>query len=236
MSTAIDSPYGIGIYTVPEAALLSGVRAQRLRRWLAGYEYESPTGDRRKSAALWARELPPLDDGQLMLSFRDLVEAKWIHFFRDQHVSWQEIRDVAARAAEELNDTHPFSTGRFAAIVKGKKAQPKALIAQQLPGRMREVLSDQYNLDRVMTPFVRQLEFRNDRLVRWFPLHGSRRVLLDPQVRFGAPIVKSGVPTEILWRNHHFGRATYRALARWWDIPEAEVKDAVRWESNLRAA
>jgi uncharacterized protein (DUF433 family) len=173
---------------------------------------------------------------QLVLSFRDLIEARWVSFFRDQHVSWSEIRDVASREGREMGVSHPFSTGRFAAVASSGEPRPRSLIAELLPGRMREVLTDQLLLDRVMAPFIRQLEYRDNKLLRWFPLHGSRRVVVDPAVRFGRPVVASGVPTEILWRNHQFGGASYRAVARWWDVPEAEVKDAVRWERERRAA
>lgn len=227
---------GVGIYSVPDAARLSGVAAGRLRRWLSGYEFDDKTGRRHASAALWARELPPTDDEQLLLSFKDLIEARWVGFFRDQRVPWASIRKAAVRASRELGVSHPFSTNRFAAVAGGSRDLPSAAIAENLEGKLRDVLSDQYLLRRVMAPFVRQLEFRGDTVVRWFPLRGSRRVVVDPEHLFGAPRVASGVPTEALWRNHRFGGATYRAIARWWDVPESEVRDAVRWEEQLRAA
>lgn len=228
MEAVVDSPFGIGIYTVSEAALLTGVAGPRLRRWLRGYRFSSTWGAERSSPPLWASELPSSPDEQLLLSFRDLIEARWVSFFRDQRVPWLKIREVAARVAEELRVSHPFSTGRFAAVITGKRHRPSALIAEQYRGRMREVLSNQALITEVMAPFVRQLEIKRDKVLRWFPLEGSRRVVIDPDVRFGAPVVASGVPTEILWRNYRFGGATYRALARWWDVPESEVKDAVR--------
>lgn len=236
MAATEFSPFGIGIYTVPEAARISGVSSGRLRRWLRGYEYTDDAGQRRQSPALWARELPPVEDGQLVLSFRDLIEAQWVSFFRDQRVSWRMLREVGARIAGEMGVTHPFSTGRFAAVVKGRRSRPGAEIVELLPGKMKQVLTNQRLIKGAMQPFVRQLEFRRDRPWRWFPLEGSRRILVDPRVRFGTPVVASGVPTEILWRNHTYGRASYRALAHWWDVPEAEVRDAVRWEDALRAA
>lgn len=228
--------FGVGIYSVPDAARLSGVAAARLRRWLRGYAFEDRKGSQRQSTALWARELPHDDDEQLLLSFRDLVEARWINFFRDQHVPWSVIRAVAARTAHELGVSHPFSTNRFAAVAGGSQTHPKAKIAEDIEGKLRDVLSNQYLLRRVMAPFVRQLEFRGEMVVRWFPLRGSRRVIIDPEHLFGAPRVASGVPTEALWRNHRFGGESVRSIAKWWDVPEPEVRDAIRWEEQLRAA
>lgn len=242
MATATVSPFGIGVYTVPEAARLTEVSAERLHRWLRGYAFMS-SGEQRESPALWTREISATaeDEGRLFLSFRDLIEARWVAFFLDQGSTWSMVRDSATRLVRELGTTHPFATGQFAAVVTGDSDRPRARIAALLPaGKMRDVVSDQMLLGQFMAPFVRQLvyEKRGARRepVRWFPLAGSKKVLVDPAVRFGRPIVKSGVPTEILWRNHRKGGATYREISHWWRVPEAEVKAAVQWEDQLRRA
>jgi len=47
-----ESLLGLGVYSVPEAARLTGVSSRRIRRWLQGYSYSSG-GAARASRPLW---------------------------------------------------------------------------------------------------------------------------------------------------------------------------------------
>ena len=88
----------------------------------------------------------------------------------------------------------------------------------------------------IIKPFLKELEFgEDDALVRWRPVTTRRLVVLDPTRNFGRPIVAPhGVPTEVL-------AAAARAcgfvkeVARWYEVPEAEIEDAVEFEQNLAA-
>ena len=49
-----------GLYTIPQAARLTGVSPWRIRRWLRGYEFETKTG-RHRSEAIWQGQVAPID-------------------------------------------------------------------------------------------------------------------------------------------------------------------------------
>ncbi|MGZ9103964.1 MAG: hypothetical protein ACXW3Y_13990 [Rhodoplanes sp.] len=88
---------GVGIYTVPEASRYTGVAAGKIKRWLKGYDYVQ-RGERRQAAPLWNPQIE-LDDGELHLGFRDLVELRVVNAFIEEGFSPWRVRQglIAAR-------------------------------------------------------------------------------------------------------------------------------------------
>ena len=70
MSEAKTSYLNTGIYSVAEAAQLTGVSAGRIRRWLKGYRFKSKTKTY-SSPPLWNGQLEPIDRSE---SVADTVE------------------------------------------------------------------------------------------------------------------------------------------------------------------
>ena len=98
MTDQRQSFLGIGVYTVPEAARLTGIPAPTIRRWIAGYTY-TRKGTARTSPPLWERQITAVEDS-VALSFRDLLEVRFVQFFRTHGVGWK----VVKRAAECASD------------------------------------------------------------------------------------------------------------------------------------
>ena len=101
----------IGLYSVPEAARLTGVSPGRIRRWLRGYRFRTPSGEARVSPPVWERDLADFD--ALVLTFRDLIEIRYVDAFIEQGVSWATLRRSTAKAKELTGNTHPFSSRKF---------------------------------------------------------------------------------------------------------------------------
>jgi uncharacterized protein (DUF433 family) len=215
--------FGVGIYTVPEAARITGVRPARIRRWLKGYE---------SSPRVWAPELPEVE-GSLALGFRDLIEVRFVDAFRNYGVSWKTLRLAAERASEILQDSHPFSTRRF-------KTDGRKIFAELVSETGEELLLDlvksQYGFRQVIGPHLYEgLELDDSKgAVRWYPLSGSRRVVIDPAISFGQPIVHpEAVPTAILARAAQV--EPIDRVARWYEVDPQAVQDAVEYEELLAA-
>jgi uncharacterized protein (DUF433 family) len=72
-------------------------------------------------------------------------------------------------------------------------------------------------------------------LLRWWPLGEKRLVVLDPTRNFGRPIAAlHGVPTEVL-ANAAQACQSITDVARWYEVPEAEIRDAIEFEQRLAA-
>src|SRR5579863_9135478 len=186
-----DHLVGIGIYTVPEAARLTGVSVGRIHRWLQGYEFRV-SGRVHTSPPVLKADLAPLG-GVSALSFRDLVEVRFVDYFLRKGVTWPTLRLAAAHAAEIIGSSHPFSTKRF-------KTNGNRIFGKLGTQQLLEVSHLQYTIPEIIEPQLYSgLEFAHLEVVRWFPMDPNRQVVIDPQVAFGRPtIAREGIPTETL--------------------------------------
>ncbi len=216
-----------GLYTVPEAARLTRVSIGRIRRWLKGYDFRS--GERlRHSDAVWQVELRPIEN-KLALSFRDLLELRFVDAFIRVGVSWRTMRRAHGKARAKLETTHPFCSnriftdGRSILLRQGKEDSDQALI---------DLVNDQAEFARIVEPFRKELEFSGSDIV-WWPLGKERQIVLDPKRNFGQPsAARSGVPTRVLARSVKTNRLV-EAVRHWFEVSEGEVRDAVEFEMRL---
>jgi len=220
-----------GIYTIPEAARLTGVSPWRIRRWLRGYEFPTKHG-RHRMEPVWTGQLPPIDHS-MAISFLDLIEIRCVDAFLREDVGWKELRLAHNRAQEVLQTTHPFCTSQFK--VSGREIILE-LPQEDADSQLWEIARNQRVFDRITRPFLKDLVFAQGALPsQWWPLGTDRLVVLDPGRSFGQPIVaRSGVPTVIL-RRAVKAAGSEREVAAWYEVDRAEVRDAVAFEEKLAA-
>jgi uncharacterized protein (DUF433 family) len=221
---------GRGIYSLPEASRLTRISAARLRRWLCGYDFIH-AGKRHHSDRVIEGELPLMDE-TLALSFLDLQEARCLNEFRRRRVGWVTLREAHEKAKYELGTRHPFATGKFKTV--GRRIMLDSA-NEEGDKILMDLVKDQLTFREVLRPYLRGLEFLENVPVLWFPLEGSRRVVIDPQRAFGHPIVsRRGVPTSTLARAYRAERS-FDKVARWYEVDLRSVRDAVRFENDLAA-
>ncbi len=210
---------------------LSGVSVGRIRRWLRGYRYHS----RKKAYAsppLWHGQWEPIDNS-LALGFLDLIEIRFVDAFLKAGVSWTTLRQARERAEEMFKVSHPFCTNRF--VTDGREIFAD-LHRETGEASLIEIATRQQVFAQIIKPFLKDLEFvEGSGLVRWWPLGDKRLVVLDPTRNFGRPIVADhGVPTEVL-ANAAKATGSVAEVARWYEVPEREIRDAVEFEQRLAA-
>ncbi len=219
-----------GLYTVPEAARLTRVSVGKIRRWLKGYSFRSGESVRH-SDAVWQGELRPIEN-KLALSFRDLLELRFVDAFIHAGVSWRTMRRAHAKAQEQLKSTHPFCSnriftdGRSILLRQGKEDSDQVLI---------DLANNQAEFARIVEPFRKELEFSGTDIV-WWPLGKERQIVLDPKRNFGQPsAARSGVPTRVLARSVKTNGGSVAAVSHWFEVSGGEVRDAVEFEMRLAA-
>jgi uncharacterized protein (DUF433 family) len=223
--------FNTGNYLVRDAVHLTGVSAGRIRRWLRGYRYHS----RKKAYAsppLWHGQWEPLDRS-LALGFLDLIEIRFVDAFLKAGVTWATLRAARERAAEMFKVSHPFCTDGF--VTDGRKIFVE-LHRQTGETSLLEIVERQHVFKQIISPFLKELEFAAGcGLVRWWPLGENRLVVLDPARNFGRPIIaRRGVPTEAL-ANAVKATGSVADVARWYEVPEEEIQEAVEFEKRLAA-
>lgn len=227
-------PLGIGYYTVPEAARLLRIRALSVRRWLGGYTYMRQ-GQTKTMAPLWTPQLPANDD-HIELSFRDLIELRFVAAFIAQGLSLQTIRACLDTARELVVSEHPFSTRRFKTdgrrifvetFDRAKDADKKALL---------DLKDRQYVLVGIVERTFRDLDFDDDMIARWRPFSGKTSIVVDPTRAFGQPIVANGSVPTVALAGAAAAEGSEKRVAFLYDVPLASVRDAVAFERGLAAA
>jgi uncharacterized protein (DUF433 family) len=225
-------PFNTGIYTVPEASRLTRVASPRIRRWLKGYKFFS--GDREHvSPPVWRGQLQPVD-GALALGFLDLMEIRVVDAFLRAGVSWKTLREAERPGSERFRSTHPFCTQRFETDGRSIFVDIGADSDEPI---LLEIINDQAVFDAITSPFFKDLEFSQDRVLeRWWPLGDHRAVVVDPRRAFGKPIVVDrGVPTAILFGAVKASRSIDEVVF-WYDVTKSSVVDAIEFEDSLSHA
>ncbi len=198
-------------------------------RWLRGYSYGEDHAY--SSEPLWRPDYHNEDD-QVELSFRDLIELRFVKAFRDLGVGLKTIRDCYRRAVDEIDDDRPFSTQRFR--TDGKTIFLE-ITEKDHEGRMIDLKRRQQVFRTIIEPSLRDLEFDASAVARWYPLGlRHRSVVIDPARSFGRPIVQGGVPTEILAEAVKLEESV-AAVASLYEVPKSEVLAAVEFEERLAA-
>ncbi|MBI4567675.1 MAG: DUF433 domain-containing protein [Planctomycetes bacterium] len=221
---------GVGIYSVPDAARLTRVPARTIRRWIAGYRYNS-VGERRYSSPLWKGQ-HGLAGEDLAVGFLDLMEIRLVHAFREKGVHWKTIRRAGARASERFETDHPFCTQRV--LTDGRALFVDVADHEHEP-RLLELARDQLVFRDFILPFLKNVRFQDGLPTAWWPLGEKREVVIDPARSLGKPIVKArGVPTRVL-ADACRAEGSVERVAAWFEVDEPAVRDALEFESSLAA-
>jgi hypothetical protein len=170
-------------------------------------------------------------DGEMALSFLDLIEVRIVNSLRVRNISWKAIRLAETHAKQIFKIDHPFATKKF-------KTDGRSIFAHLRKENGERALIDlaanQLTFKSIVEPYLKDIEFdQNDQASIWRPMGARRRVLLDPKRNFGQPIVREGVPTLVLARA--VKKQPLEAVASWFEVEKVAVRDAVEFERNLAA-
>lgn len=221
-----DAAFGLGIYGVQDAARLIGMQAGTLRRWLMGYSYRHAGSDA-DQPALWRPQYGP-QEGELLLGFRDLIEARIVHALRSRGIGLPTIRLCLDRARAFICDQRPLSTRQF-------KTDGRTIFLEITEGLDEPQLVDlkrrQGVFRTVVEPSLSGLEFGTQAAERWWLLPGKQTIVADPAFAFGQPTAAGrGVTTTSITQAIR-AEGSVQRVAQLYDLKAAVVRDAERFEA-----
>jgi uncharacterized protein (DUF433 family) len=224
-------PIGVGFYTAPEAARLLKIPARNINRWLGGYEHGKGEA-RTESAPLWTPQLPA-SDKHIELSFRDLIELRFVAAFMEAGLGLKTVRRCIAYARECVEDERPFSTSKF-------QTDGRTIFLQSAEGGDEETLLDlkkrQYVIKKAIERTFKDLDIEDDAVTRWRPFHNKASIVIEPGRAFGQPIAsQSGIPTVALAEAAR-AEGSVERVSVLYEVPSAVVRDAIAYEQFLQAA
>jgi uncharacterized protein (DUF433 family) len=238
-----EDALGRGVYSGTEALLLINFRRQSdashksisrqtVERWLRGYDHNDGSGVRRHSEPLWRSDYAN-DNHLIEVSFRDLIELRFVKAFRDAGLSLPTIRECFERAVEEVRDERPFSTQRFRTDGKTIFLEITNTVRE---GELIDLRRRQSVFHRLVAPSLHDLEFDADIVARWYPLGMARKaIVVDPARAFGRPIIcEGGVPTEVISDAVQVEGSADK-VAKLYDVPLSAVREALAFQQRLAA-
>jgi len=216
---------GHGVYSLPEAARLTGLRPHRVGEWFRGSsqtrarkpvfqsDYESVGGDR-------------------AISFHDLIELFVAGQLRNSGVSLQSLRKVHRRLQGDLGTRHPFCRRE----VLTKQGQVFTFGLDEHGKReMIEVLTRQRAFPDILLPFLKRIDYDDVTAMarRWCI---ANLVVIDPTICLGKPIVEGvGITTAILAASYEANDQNAELVADWYKVHSKHVIAAVDFERSMVA-
>src|SRR4051812_18323465 len=204
---------GHGIYNLPEAARLTGLKPQRVGEWFHG----RPKAESRKP--VFRSDYRPVD-GDRAISFYDLIELFVAGQLRDRGVSLQSLRKVHKSLQSDLGTRHPFCRRELLT----KHGQVFTLgLDEQGRSEMIEVLNRQRVFPDILLPFLNRIDYNQATAMaqRWCI---ANQVVIDPAICLGKPIVEDvGIATAILSASYEANERNAELVADWYRIHSKHV-------------
>jgi uncharacterized protein (DUF433 family) len=211
-----------GIYTLAEAAHIARLRPQTVINW---YD-QSPTRGPAVTASL------PVLDGDRAVSFVELIQLMAIRSIRADHkISLQKIRQSVAKASEagykwplaqEAIKLYRFDSELVFGLPDGTYIQASGTLAKH------------YLMEQVILPYLEGIRFGDDKLPSQYRPPGFDSVVLNPNQRWGAPMIEGSGYTVAALVNTAHSEGSVTAAARMCGVTEEQILAAVRFEDYLR--
>ena len=212
------------MYAAAEAARWARTSPRTARRWLAGYEFQTPVG-----ARVWS---PPVTQrqGEDLLTFEDLVEVAAVAAARKEGVSMHKIRQAIDFAQRELEVERPLLSQRFLTdgrelFIRDAATSPHFTALNQVG----QIVWSQ------MEAVLREVDYVTLLAAKWWPTGRHAGIVIDPLVNFGRPIVATlGVRTETFVDRFVAG-VDLEDLAEEYGTSPSVIAEAVRFENRSAA-
>jgi uncharacterized protein (DUF433 family) len=181
-------------------------------------------------------------DGDLVLTFLDLIELRFVRLFRQHGVSMPVIQAAARNAAIQLESNHPFGLHRFSTDGKKIFADMKSSrIVEEESGKdidekrlVQELDLAQMVMGDIVQVWLKDVDYDADAIRRWWLLGQNRRAVLDPLRGFGQPLDHpTGVPLSAFYAAVRAGD-TISAVADWYEVDKEAVETAVEVYTRYR--
>lgn len=219
-------PLSGGFYTPSEVSRILRLSGPGLvNGWLKG--------SARRTGPTLISQYPNAPD----VGFWDLIEVRFVDYFRGKGVSLPLIQKAAVRARDRFGTDHPFALSN----VKFKTDRREIFAEIGVEDSSKELegmTTGQLSFYEVVEDFLAKgIEFdASSGLARsWQPEPTKYpSVILSPKIAHGQPsVVKGKVPTRALFLNWKADGFDYSATSDWFEVEEEVVRQAVEYELEL---
>lgn len=215
----LDLSLHTGIYSIAETASITRFSVQKVTSWFKELTKENYEGiDSKQAKDIEARRI----------SFHGLIELVVIGTLRENGFSLKKIlkarADLSQKAAGKM---YPFATNNVAKSLKVSGSD----IVWEFSDGLKVTLdgSSQINID-FISLFFRDIVFKNDVAQRLMPAKGNNKVIIDPKIGLGKPvIIEKEVPVDIIASFYDNNPQNMAIIKSEYNLTEEEVLAAVAY-------
>ena len=175
-----------------------------------------------------------------LLSFKNLVELYVLEGLRRIHgLRLQSIRTAVEDLLEHETSAHPLADFELSTLNR------RHIVFQREGRTVNSSLCGQYEFPEWATPYLRRVDrdvYGNAHKI--FPFlkrsqitadaEPPKAVVIDPNICFGLPVLSGSRITTGFLASRYRGGDSISAIARSYDRPVAEIKEAIEWETGKK--
>lgn len=210
---------GLGIYTASEIAQILRVPYRKVYIWMNKY-WDGKLGKEYDSNYSWK------SNGSRAVSFHTFIEFYVMMRFSEAGVPPRNVLTAHSELSKMYNSAFPFALKE---VLKGIHSDGKQIFLKTKKGIIELNGTRQFNLEIIQMFFV-NLDFDKDNLAsRFWPLGKEKSILVDPNRRFGHPVIDGkNIEPEII-QNHFKAGDPINYIAHVYKLSEKEVSDAIEY-------
>lgn len=210
---------GLGIYTPAEISQILRLPYYKVNRWIDKY-WDGELGLEFEKRYSWK------SDNSKAVSFHTLVEFYVMVQFSEAGVKTRSVLEAHKELSKTYGTPFPFALKE---VLDSIRTDGKKIYFSREGNTITLDGSRQLNLDFIQV-FFKKLEFDSDSLAsRFWPLGKENSILIDPERKFGHPVVndKNIYPETIF--NHYKSGDPIEYISLVYNLTEKEVKDAINY-------
>ncbi len=210
---------GLGIYTASEIAEILRVPYRKVYTWMNKY-WDGKLGKEFETKYSWK------SNGQRAVSFHTVVEFYVMMQFSEAGVKPRKVLEAHKELSQIFNTAFPFALKK---VIDGIKTDGNTVYLKTKEGTITLDGTKQFNLDFIKL-FFRKLEFSDNELAsRFWPMGKEKSILIDPERKFGHPVINGkNIYPQIIF-NHHKAGDPINYIAYVYDLSEEEVNHALEY-------
>jgi uncharacterized protein (DUF433 family) len=220
----IQPRLGEGIYLIKDVSKILQLDYEKVYRWIVSY---------------WSGDLSETinytfgDVDNRAINFYSLIEFYTFFKLREKGISSTQIKKLHSELANILQTPYPFAIAQDYYVEKRKtKKTKKVFVYYTYLDSLMKLSPKKQFFFKFLDEFLDRIEFdENNLAVRFYPLHNSRNVVVDPKRQFGQPIINgTNIKTQTVFSLFRGGESL-EDISTLYNIPIEKVKDAINFQN-----
>ncbi|MEZ4969218.1 MAG: hypothetical protein R2814_06080 [Flavobacteriaceae bacterium] len=164
------------------------------------------------------------DDDRYSVNFLSLIEIYIFQKFKESGVTPQKIVKIHEFLSGKLKTPYPFASTHF--FKSGNNIYFKDGDDWVITDKTLQIA-----LRKIVESFGSKISFNNENLAdKYYPLGKDRSIVIDPEYRFGQPILKNSfLPIEPLYETYKAENDDAELISHIYNISKSEIKDIVEF-------